>query len=158
MAVNAYLNVDGVTGPSTSKTGFIDILSFSWGVSQTATYGTGHRAKRPKPGRADFSNLTIMKVLDTTSPLLCDHCASGDILEKCLHPVRQAGGRQAGRLFPHLSEGRADHIGAVSGSNENPTESVSFAFQDVEIAYKAGEGRRHAGSAQSEGLRYWRSC
>ena len=25
----------------------------------------------------------------------------------------------------------------LSGSNENPTESVSFAFQAVEIAYKA---------------------
>ena len=35
MAVNAYLFIDGVEGPSTSKTGHIDVLSFSWGVSQT---------------------------------------------------------------------------------------------------------------------------
>ena len=46
MAVNAYLYVDGVTGPSTSKTGFIDVLSFSWGVSQTAVYGTGASGMR----------------------------------------------------------------------------------------------------------------
>lgn len=30
-AVNAYLYVDGVQGPSTSRTNHIDILSFSWG-------------------------------------------------------------------------------------------------------------------------------
>ena len=31
MAVNAYLIIDGRPGPSTSKTGAIDILSFSFG-------------------------------------------------------------------------------------------------------------------------------
>src|SRR3954452_18339044 len=80
MAVNAYLYFDGVEGPSTSKTGFIDVLSFSWGVSQTAVYGAGASGKEAKAGRADFSNLTIMKVLDKTTPLLADNCASGDIL------------------------------------------------------------------------------
>ena len=82
MAVNAYLFIDGVSGPSTSKTDHIDVLSFSWGVSQTSTYGAGASGKEAKAGRADFSNLTIMKVLDKTTPLLCDHCASGDILKK----------------------------------------------------------------------------
>src|SRR5258708_23222651 len=82
MAVNAYPYVDGIEGPSTSKTGFIDVLSFSWGVSQTSTYGAGASGKEAKAGRADFSNLSIMKVLDKTTPLLCDHCASGNILPK----------------------------------------------------------------------------
>ena len=82
MAVNAYLVYRWCEGPSTSKPGHIDVLSFSWGVSQTATYGAGASGKEAKAGRADFSNLTIMKVLDKTTPLLCDHCASGDILKK----------------------------------------------------------------------------
>ena len=115
MAVNAYLVIDSIKGPSSSKTGAIDILSFSWGVSQTATYGAGASGKEAKSGRADFSNLTIMKVLDKTSPLLCDHCASGDILMDVLPDVRQTGRRQAGRLLPHLSQGCADHFGAVIG-------------------------------------------
>src|SRR3954466_8721113 len=81
MAVNAYLFIDGVDGPSTSKAGHIDVLSFSWGVSQTSTYGAGASGKEAKAGRADFSNLSVMKVLDKTTPLLTDHCASGDILK-----------------------------------------------------------------------------
>jgi len=70
MAVNAYLVIDGINGPSTSKTNAIDILSFSFGSSQTAVYGVGASGKEAKAGRADFSNLSIMKVTDKTSPFL----------------------------------------------------------------------------------------
>ena len=82
MAVNAYLVHRRRVGAQHQQSGHIDVLSFSWGVSQTAVYGTGASGKEAKAGRADFSNLTIMKVLDKTTPLLCDHCASGDILKK----------------------------------------------------------------------------
>lgn len=137
MAVNAYLNVDGITGPSTSKTGFIDILSFSWGVSQTATYGTGQSGKEAKAGRADFSNLSIMKVLDSTSALLCDHCATGNILASVYIVYdKPVGDKQADYFRIYLKDAIITSV-QLSGSNENPTESVSFAFQAVEIAYKA---------------------
>jgi len=137
MAVNAYLYVDGITGPSTSKTGYIDVLSFSWGVSQTSVYGAGASGKEAKAGRADFSNLTIMKVLDTTSPLLCDHCASGNILAKVYIVYdKPVGDAQADYFRIYLQDAMVTSV-QLSGSNENPTESVSFAFQKVEIAYKA---------------------
>ena len=137
MAVNAYLYVDGVTGPSTSKTGFIDILSFSWGVSQTSTYGAGQSGKEAKAGRADFSNLSIMKVLDATTALLCDHCATGNILPSVYIVYdKPVGDKQADYFRIYLKDAIITSV-QLSGSNENPTESVSFAFQAVEIAYKA---------------------
>lgn len=137
MAVNAYLFIDGITGPSTSKTGFIDILSFSWGVTQTSTYGAGASGKEAKAGRADFSNLSIMKVLDKTSPLLCDHCASGDILSKVYIVYDKPVGTEQQDYFRiYLKDALITSV-QLSGSNENPTESVSFAFQAVEVAYKA---------------------
>ena len=137
MAVNAYLYVDGVDGPSTSKTGFIDVLSFSWGVTQTSTYGSGASGKEAKAGRADFSNLTIMKVLDKTTPLLCDHCASGNILPKVyILYDKPVGDKQADYFRVYLKDALITSV-QLSGSNENPTESVSFAFQAAEIGYKA---------------------
>jgi type VI secretion system secreted protein Hcp len=137
MAVNAYLYVDGVTGPSTSKTGFIDILSFSWGVSNTSTYGAGASGKEAKAGRADFSNLTIMKVLDNTTSILQNHCASGDILAKVyILYDKPVGTAQADYFRIYLADALITSV-QLSGSNENPTESVSFAFQAVEVAYKA---------------------
>ena len=135
MAVNAYLYVDGVEGPSTSKPGHIDVLSFSWGVSQTAVYGAGASGKEAKAGRANFSDLSIMKVLDKTTPLLCDHCATGDILKKVyLLYDKPVGDKQAPYFRIWIKDALITSV-QLSGSNENPTESVSFAFQGVEIAY-----------------------
>jgi type VI secretion system secreted protein Hcp len=136
VAVNAYLYIDGVEGPSTSKPKHIDCLSFSWGVSQTAVYGAGASGKEAKAGRADFSNLTIMKVLDKTTPLLCDHCATGDILKKVyLVYDKPVADKQEDYFRIFLKDALITSV-QLSGSNENPTESVSFAFQAVEIAYK----------------------
>ena len=136
MAVNAYLYVDGVTGPSTSKTGFIDILSFSFGASNTSTYGVGASGLEAKAGRVDFSNLSIMKVLDKTSPIVGQHCWSGDILAKVyILYDKPVGTEQADYFRIYLQDALITSV-QESGSNENPTESLSFAFQKVEVAYK----------------------
>jgi type VI protein secretion system component Hcp len=82
MAVNAYLYIDGIDGPSTSKPKHIDVLGFTWGVNNQAVYGAGASGKEAKAGRADFSNLTIQKVLDKTTPLLCGLCAFAGILKE----------------------------------------------------------------------------
>jgi len=136
MAVNAYLYIKGIEGPSTSKPKHIDVLSFSFGVSQTAVYGAGASGKEAKSGRAYFSNLTIMKVLDKTTPLLADNCASGDILgEVYLVYDKPVGDSQDDYFRVYLKDALITSL-QLSGSNENPTESVSFAFQAVEIAYR----------------------
>jgi len=136
MAVNAYLYIDGVEGPSTSKPDHIDVLSFSWGVSQTSTYGPGQSGKEAKAGRADFSTLTILKVLDKTTPFLCDHCASGDILDQVyLVYDKPVGDKQDDYFRVYLKDALITSV-QLSGSNENPTETVSFAFQAVEVAYR----------------------
>ncbi len=151
MAVNAYLFVDGVEGPSTSKTNHIDILSFSWGVAQTATYGPGASGKEARAGRADFSNLTVMKVLDKTSPLLCDHCASGNILAKVyILYDKPVGDNQQDYFRIWLKDAMVTSV-QLSGSNENPTESVSFAFQAVEVAYKPEKDDGSLDAAISKG-------
>ena len=40
----------------------------------------------------------------------------------------------------------------LSGSSENPTESITFAFQAVEIAYKAEQDDGTARGRRTEGL------
>jgi type VI secretion system secreted protein Hcp len=125
-----------VEGPSTSKPNHIDILSFSWGVNQTSTYGPGQSGKEAKAGRADFSTLTIMKVLDKTSPFLFDHCASGDILDEVyILYDKPVGDKQDDYFRIYLKDALITSV-QLSGNHENPTESVSFAFQAVEVAYR----------------------
>ena len=135
MAVNAYLYIDGVQGPSTSRTDCIDILSYSWGVSNTSTYGAGASGMEAKAGRADFQELSIMKVLDKTSPLLFDHCVTGNILPTIdLFYDKPVGDSQADYFKIELTDALITSV-QLSGSSENPTESVSFAYQKIVVAY-----------------------
>jgi type VI secretion system secreted protein Hcp len=140
MAVNAYLIVDGVPGPSTSKSGAIDILSFSFGATQSAVIGAGSSGGEARAGRANMQDVHIMKVLDKTSPLLFDHCVSGDYLKKVdIIYDKPMGSAQEDYFKIHLEDALITSI-QLSGSNENPTESISFAFSKVKVSYNPEEG------------------
>jgi type VI secretion system secreted protein Hcp len=152
MAVNAYLFVDGVTGPSTSKTGGIDILSFSFGASNSSTYGVGSSGQESTAGRVDFSNLTIMKVLDATSPILSQHCWSGDILKSAYVIYDKPIGADQADYFRVYLGGPIIVSIQQSGSSENPTESVTFAFQQVEVAYKPQQDDGSLGGTIAKGF------
>ena len=111
-------------------------------MSQTSTYGAGASGKEAKAGRADFSNLTIMKVLDATSPLLCDHCATGNILQEGLILYdKPVGDKQEDYFRIYLKDALITSV-QLSGSNENPTESVSFRLPVRGDCLQGGEGRR----------------
>jgi type VI secretion system secreted protein Hcp len=137
MAVNAYLFVDGIDGPSTSMPNCIDVLSVNWGVTQTSTYGRGASGKEAKAGRADFLTLNVTKVLDKTSPLLADHCASGDILKKVyVLYEKPVGDKQAPFYRIYITDALITSVQVAGGGTENPTETVSFAYQQIEWGYK----------------------
>jgi type VI secretion system secreted protein Hcp len=135
MAVNAYLIIDGRPGPSTSKQNAIDILSFSFGASQTHVIGPGSSGSETRAGRADLSNVSIMKVVDKVSPLLFDDCVTVNILKKVdIIYDKPMGDDQQDYYKIHLEDAMITSI-QHSGSNENPMESISFAFQKIKVSY-----------------------
>ena len=135
MAVNAYLIIDGRPGPSTSKQDAIDILSFSFGASQTAVIGPGSSGGEARAGRANFSDISIMKVVDKTSPLLFDDCGSGNYLKKVdIIYDKPMGDDQQDYYKIHLEDALITSI-QHSGSNENPMESISFAYSKIKVSY-----------------------
>jgi type VI secretion system secreted protein Hcp len=139
MAVNAYLIVDGRPGPSTSKQGAIDILSFSFGASMSAVIGVGSSGSEARAGRANLSDVTIMKVLDKTSPLLFDDCVTGNYLKKVdVIYDKPMGDSQEDYFKIHMEDALITSI-QLSGSNENPVESISFAFSKVKVSYNPEE-------------------
>jgi type VI secretion system secreted protein Hcp len=135
MAVNAYLIIDGRPGPSTSKTDAIDILSFSFGASQTSTIGAGSSGGESRAGRANLSDVSIMKVVDKTSPLLFDDCVTGNYLKKVdIIYDKPMGDQQEEYYKIHMEDALITSI-QHSGSNENPMESVTFAFSKIKVSY-----------------------
>ena len=139
MAVNAYLIVDGRPGPSTSKTGAIDILSFSFGATQQSVFGVGSSGGEARSGRANLSDVTIMKVVDKTSPLLFDDCVTGNYIKKVdVVYDKPMGDDQQDYYKIHMEDVLITAI-QHSGSSENPVESVSFAFSKVKLSYNPEE-------------------
>ena len=139
MAVNAYLVIDGRPGPSTSKPDAIDILSFSFGATQSAVIGSGSSGGEARAGRANVSDLTIMKVLDKVSPLLFDDCVTGNYLTKVdIIYDKPMGDNQEDYFKIHMENALITSI-QLSGSSENPVESISFAFSKVKVSYNPEE-------------------
>jgi type VI secretion system secreted protein Hcp len=135
MAVNAYLIIKDRPGPSKSKDNAIDILSFSFGATQTATYQAGSSGSESRAGRADVQNITVMKVLDKTSPLLFDDCVTGNVLDEAdIIYDKPMGDQQEDYFKIHMEDVIITSI-QQSGSSENPVESISFAFEKVKVSY-----------------------
>jgi type VI secretion system secreted protein Hcp len=139
MAVNAYLLIDGRPGPSTSKKDHIDILSFSFGASMQAVIGAGSSGGEARSGRANVQDVTIMKVLDKTTPLLFDDCVTGNYLKKVdIIYDKPMGDNQEDYFKIHMEDALITSI-QLSGSQENPVESISFAFSKIKVSYNPEE-------------------
>jgi type VI secretion system secreted protein Hcp len=135
MAVNAYLKVDGRPGASTSKSDYIDVMSFSFGASMQHVIGPGSAGAEARVGRASIQNLTVMKAVDKTSPLLFDDCVTGNVLKTVdLIYDKPMGDQQEDYYKIHMENALITSI-QHSGSNENPMESISFAFEKYKVSY-----------------------
>jgi type VI secretion system secreted protein Hcp len=139
MAVNAYLIIDGRPGPSTSKQNAIDILSFSFGASQSSVIGVGSSGGEARAGRANLNDVSIMKVVDKVSPLLFDDCVTGNYLKKVdIIYDKPMGDDQQDYYKIHMEDVLITSI-QHSGSNENPVESISFAYSKIKVSYNPEE-------------------
>lgn len=133
MAVNAYLIIDGVKGESTSRKDAIDIFSFSFGASLPVAFNQAGGESRA--GRADFGNVSVTKVVDKTSPLLFQDCISGDFLKKVEIVYDKPMGDKQEDYFKIEMEDAVITSISLGGGNENPTESITFAYKKIKVSY-----------------------
>ena len=134
MAVDVFLKLGDIKGESkdSKHAGEIDVLSWSWGVSQTGTmaHGGGGGA-----GKANFSDLNIMHALDKASPVLMSKCATGEHIKEATLVSRKAGKGQQEYLIIKMNDILITSV-QPSGSSEHPMESVSMNFAKVNMEYK----------------------
>ena len=140
MAVNAYLVIKGRPGPSTTKKDAIDILSFSFGASQNSVIGAGSSGGEARSGRADVSNVSVTKVTDKLTPALFEDCVLGTYLDEVdVIYDKPLGKGQEDYFKIHMEDALITSI-QLSGSSENPVESISFAFSKIKVSYNPEEG------------------
>ena len=135
--VDYFLKIDGVAGESTDSKhpGEIELLSFSWGQTNSGTSGHGGGAGAGKVQPQDFH---FVKKLDKASPVLFIGCATGIPYKTATVTARKAGGSQQDYLIFKIYDVLVSsyQTGGSAGSDVVPTEQFSFNFAKLEMAYK----------------------
>ena len=127
-AADGFLAVDGLQGDSKVQgyEGTIEILSFSWGVSSV-------EVKKPS-----FSNLSVMKGLDKTSPKLMEHVAAGTVVPRAKLTLIVPSGDGVGPEYLRYCFAGVRFTSAqtswASGAGR-PTESVTFSYEYIVQRY-----------------------
>ena len=138
MAVTDYfLKLDGIPGESTDHKhkGEIDILSWSWGASQSGTmaYGGGGGA-----GKVAFSDISFTAKMSKASVKLMLLCCSGEHIKNALLTCRKAGKDQQEYFTIKLETILVSsyHTTGGGGADIIPTDTFSFNFAKLTTDYK----------------------
>ncbi len=155
MAFDAFLKIDGVPGESSDDkhADWIEILSYSSGVSQTAS-GSASSGGGASSERADFQDFSIVKTLDKASPKLAVQCASGTHIKEIVLELCRAGGDKVKYMEYKLSNCIVSSVrpGGSSGGTETlPLEEVSFNYGKIEWAYIQQKRSDGSGGGQIAG-------
>ena len=110
----------------------IEVLSFSWGVSNAGSmaHGTGGGE-----GKSTFHDLSFVHNIDKASPVLMQSCANGTHLKEATITHRKAGKGQQEFMIVKMNDVIITGV-THGGSSEGRTENVSLAFAKVAVEYK----------------------
>lgn len=135
MSVDYFLKLEGIEGESQDDAhrDEIDILSWSWGMSQS---GTMHVARGGGAGKVSVSDLNIVKFVDKASPILAQRNASGKHIPKGTLVCRKAGESPLEYLTIKLENILISsyNVGGSDG-DERLSENVSLNFAKCEYSY-----------------------
>jgi len=145
MAVDLFLEVDGIKGESTDEKhkGSITVLAWSWGLSNSGTFHTGSGGGS---GKANFQDISVTKYVDLASADLAYSCASGKHIPKVKLTVRKAGESPLEYLTYQMEDILVTSISTGgSGGEDRFTENVTLNFAKVKMEYwtqnaKGGKG------------------
>jgi type VI secretion system secreted protein Hcp len=155
MAMDMFINMGAkIKGESRDKVqgpkGDIDILAWSWGMSQS---GTTHTGGGGGAGKANFQDISITKYIDSSSSALMIALAKGSHIPKCELLVRKAGEGQQKYLVITIEEVLVTSISTGgSGGEDRLTENVSLNFAKVKFENFKQNSK---GATESAGIFGW---
>ena len=136
MAVDMFLNIEGeIEGEAKDKDHAqeIDILAWSWGISNSGSFHTGGGGGA---GKANFQDISITKYVDSASSKLMLYCANGDHFKKARLTVRKAGKIALENIIIEMGNVMITSISSGgSGGEDRLTENISLNFENVEVKY-----------------------
>jgi type VI secretion system secreted protein Hcp len=137
MALDTFARIDGIKGESkdAQHKDEVDVLSWSWGVSQSGTMSHGGGGGE---GKASFQDLTFTHHIDKASPLLLKACATGQHIKDATITARKAGKNPIDYLVIKLTDVLVTNVSlGLAAESAVTAESVSLQFAKVDFEYKA---------------------
>jgi type VI secretion system secreted protein Hcp len=146
MAIDVYLQIDGIKGESSDDThkDWIECQSVDWSLRQpksaTASTAGGHTAER-----VELSDISFHKMADLASPILAQHCAMGKTIPKARFELMRADGDGARVKYfeVELENVLISYISPSVMAGSTMSEAVSLNFSRVKWRYtkqKVGGG------------------
>jgi type VI secretion system secreted protein Hcp len=148
MASDTFLQITDIKGESSDADhkDWIEILSFNWGVSQAAS-GSASSAGGGSSQRADFQDLSIVKEMDSSSPLLNKACWGGQHISKVVLQLNRAAGDKRQKYMEYTMENVIISSVSIGGGGGGiPTESVTFNYGKINTVYTK-QARKGGGGA-----------
>jgi type VI secretion system secreted protein Hcp len=138
-AVDCFLEIDGIPGESTDDRHdeWIEILSYSWGVSQPASGSLSSGGLRSAE-RADHTAFSVVKTLDKTSPKLALYVCSGEHIEEVTLELCHSEGDKQKFMEYKMEDVIVSSVrpsGPTQGGEALPLEEVSFNYGKITWTY-----------------------
>jgi type VI secretion system secreted protein Hcp len=113
----------------------IEILSWSWGVTNAHSRGAGSGARS---GKAAFHDLSFTHNIDKASPSLLKRCATGEHLKEATITHRKAGKGHPEYLVVKMNDVIITSVthGDSTGAQGSHLETVTLAFGKVDLEYR----------------------
>ena len=136
MAADIFAKLGDIKGESldSKHKDEVEVLSWSWGVSQTGSVAQGSGAGA---GKANFNDFMFTHRLDKASPTLMRACATGEHIKDATITVRKAGKGQQEFLIIKMNDVIVTSVALSSaGDTSAASESVALRFAKVALEYK----------------------
>ncbi|MCC7200320.1 MAG: type VI secretion system tube protein Hcp [Gammaproteobacteria bacterium] len=135
MAMDMFIKIGelaGESGDSVHKDS-IDVLAWSWGLSNS---GSAHSGGGAGAGKVNVQDLSFTKWVDRSSPELMLACANGKHFDKALLTLRKAGEKPVEYLKLNLEDLMITSLSTGgSGGEDRLTENVTLSFAKYKIEY-----------------------
>ena len=135
MAVDIFMKIDGIDGESkdAKHEKDIEVLAWSWGLSNSASFGQGGGGGS---GKANVQDLSFTKFVDVASHALLLRCVTGEHITKSTLVVRKAGKTQQEYIKVTMNDVLVSSVSTGgSGGEDRLTENVTLAFAKVKFEY-----------------------
>jgi type VI secretion system secreted protein Hcp len=135
MATDIFAKIGDIKGESVDAKhkDEIEVLSFSWGVTNSGPTGTGGGGAA---GKATFQDLSIVHGIDKATPALLKACATGVHIKDATITHRKAGKGQQEYLIIRLDDVTITAVSHGGAEDQPYAESVSLKFAKVDLEYK----------------------